>query len=180
MPFLRSTNISVLICECLFLACASFSHPGSGIVVNAQGSVYFIYHGVMRIDPSGKLSNFHRDNGGHWLALDAEGAFSQVRPREFERITPDGAIPGLIFASGGAPLVVAPDGNLYYGSNGSQEESFPPGALAVARLSASGQQELFAPRLKRKLAELKDGITGLASGPDGSIYVATWKGVIVY
>jgi hypothetical protein len=25
---------------------------------------------------------------------------------------------------------------------------------------------------------LKDGITGLASGPDGSIYVATWNGIV--
>jgi hypothetical protein len=133
----------------------------------------------MRIDVSRKLTNMHEDKAGHWLALDAGGAFSQVRPREFERITPDGTTPSLVFASGGAPLVVAPDGNLYYGSDGSQEESFPPGALTVARFSASGQQELFAPLLEQKLAELKDGITGLASGPHGSIYVATWNGIVV-
>jgi sugar lactone lactonase YvrE len=183
VSFLRSTNlIPVLVCQCFFLANASFAHPASGIVVDAQGHVYFIYtdHGVMRIDPSGKLTNLHKeDHGGHWLALDAGGAFSQVRPKQFERVTPDGAIPSLIFASGGAPLVVGPDGNLYYGSNGSPEELFPPGAMTVVRLSAGGQQELFAPLLKQKLAELKDGITGLASGPDGSIYVATWNGIVV-
>jgi sugar lactone lactonase YvrE len=182
VSFLRATNIILaLVCQCFFLTNASFAHPASGIVVDAQGHVYFIYsgHGVMRIDASGKLTNIHEDKGGHWLALDTGGAFSQVRPKRFERITPDGAIPSLIFASGGAPLVVGPDGNLYYGSNGSQEESFPPGALTVVRLSASGQQELFAPLLKQKLAELNDGITGLASGPDGSIYVATWNGIVV-
>jgi len=133
----------------------------------------------MRIDPSGKLTNIHEDKGGHWLALDAGGSFSQVRPKQFERITPDGATPGLVFASGGAPLVVGSDGNLYYGSNGSPEESFPPGALTVVRLSPDGRLDLFAPSLKNKLAELKDGITGLASGPGGAIYVATWNGIVV-
>ncbi|HET7840599.1 MAG TPA: hypothetical protein VFM21_03290 [Terriglobia bacterium] len=111
------------------------------------------------------------------MALDEAGAFSQVKPQEFERITPDGVIPALIFASGGSPLTVGPDGYMYYGTDGS--DSFPTGALAVARLSARGEEQLFAPALKEKLAELHDGITGLASGPDGSIYVATWNGIIV-
>lgn len=112
------------------------------------------------------------------LALDTAGAFSKVTPKQFDRITPNGAIPSLIFASGGAPLVVGPDGDLYYGSNGSPEDSFPPGAMTVVRLSARGRQNLFAPSLKQKLAELKGGITGLASGPDASIYVATWNGIV--
>lgn len=77
-----------------------------------------------------------------------------------------------------SPFVVGADGNLYYGSNGSQEESFPAGAMTVVRFLPNGQQQVFAPLLKQKLAELKDGITGLASGPDGSIYVATWNGIV--
>jgi hypothetical protein len=181
MSSIRSAQILlVLVCQCLFLASGAFAHPASGIVVDAQGRVYFIYtnHGVMRIESSGTLTNIHEVKGGHWLALDAGGAFSNVTPKVFERITPDGAVPSLIFASGGAPLVVGPDGDLYYGSNGSQEDSFPPGAMTVARLSARGRQDLFAPSLKNKLAELKDGITGLASGGDGSVYVATWNGIV--
>jgi len=181
MSSLRSALIILILSQCFFLTPAAFAHPASGIVIDAQGRVYFIYtnQGVMRIEPSGKLTNIrHEDKGGHWLALDGAGAFSKVTPKQFERITPDGAIPTLIFASGGAPVVVGSDGELYYGSNGSQEDSFPPGANTVARLSAGGRQDLFAPSLKDKLAELKDGITGLASGPDGSIYVATWNGIV--
>jgi sugar lactone lactonase YvrE len=177
----RSAHIIlVLVFLCFFLTNASFAHPASGIVVDDQGHVYFIYssHGVMRIEPSGKLTNIHEDRGGHWLALDTGGAFSKVKPKQFERITPDGSIPSLIFASGGAPIVVGPEGNLYYGSNGSQEESFPPGAMTVVRLSPDGRIDLFAPVLKQRLAELKDGITGLASSSDGSIYVATWNGIV--
>ena len=172
--------ISIIVCQCFFLSSASFAHPASGIVVDAQGRVVFIYskRGVMRIEASGKLTNIHENSGGHWLALDRVGAFSNVTPKLFERITPDGATPGLIFASGGAPLVVGPDGGLYYGSSGLQQKSFPPGANTVARLSSRGQQSLFAPLLQQALTNLKDGITGLASGPDGSIYVATWNGIV--
>ncbi len=182
MSAFRSARVILsLVCQCLLITCAAFAHPGSGIVVDAQGHVYFVYtnHGIMRIEPSGELTNIHKEEkGGHWLALDAGGAFSKVTLKQFERITPDGAVPTLIFASGGAPLVVGPDGNLYYGSNGSQEESFPTGANTVARQSARGRQELFSPSLKNKLAELQDGITGLAAGADGSIYVATWNGIV--
>jgi len=172
--------VCLLACLHFFSTFAAFAHPASGIVADSQGHVYFIYsgHGVMRIEPSGELTNVHPDGAGHWLALDSLGSFSRVTPKLFERITLDRAVPALIFASGGAPLVIGQNGDLFYGTNGSPDEAFPPGALTVARLSPTGKQELFAPQLKSKLAELKDGITGLADGSDGSIYVATWKGIV--
>ena len=95
---MRSARVVlVLVFQCVFLTNAAFAHPASGIVVEAQGRVYFIYtnHGVMRIEPSGKLTNIHEAKGGHWLAFDTGGAFSKVTPKQFERITPDGVVPSL-------------------------------------------------------------------------------------
>jgi sugar lactone lactonase YvrE len=181
MPRLRlAVIVLVFVCQGLFFTNTAFAHPASGIVVDAQGCVYFIYssQGVMRVESSGTLTNIHQDKGGHWLALDTAGTFSKVTPKQFERITPDGVVPSLIFASGGAPLDVGPDGNLYYGGNGSHENPFSTGAKTVVRMSPTGRQDLFAPLLKQKLDDLKDGITGLAAGPDDSIYVATWSGII--
>jgi len=113
-----------------------------GIAVDSQGQVYFIYsaHGVMRIETSGEPTNIHREGGGHWLAPDSSGSFSRVTPKLFERINPDGSVPSLIFASGGAPLVVGRDRDLYYGTNGSRKDLFLPGARTVARLSPAGKR----------------------------------------
>lgn len=160
------------------LVTPAFAHPASGIVIDNQGSIYFLFDSLYRIDPSGKLSVVQENAGGHWLALDPKGAFANSTPKIYKRATPDGAIPALIYGDG-APLVIGLDGNLYYASSGSEEDSFPAGALTVARMSPHGEQSLFAPALKQTLSNLNnDGIAGLTSGPDGSIYASTWKGII--
>ena len=70
----------------------ALGHPGSGIVVDAGGNVYFTHtgRGCGKIDPQGKLTYVHDSQGGHWMCLDAEGSFSRTQPKHFERITPDG------------------------------------------------------------------------------------------
>ena len=113
------------------------AHPASGIVVDPQGQVFFIYsgHGVCKIDTQGRLSYLHRSRGGHWMCLDSAGAFSNCQPKFFERITPDGVSPAIIFADGGAPLVINNDGNFYYGSNPADGGDMPPGGLSVSRMA---------------------------------------------
>ena len=176
----RSRSLCMVLaglCQWLLLVTPAIAHPASGIVVDDQGCIYFLFDSLYRIDASGKLSVVAENAGGHWLALDAKGNFANATPKIYKRATPDGATPALIYGNG-APLVIGLDGNLDYGTNGSQEDSFPAGAMTVARMSPHGEQSLFAPSLKQTLTDLNDGITGLSSGPDGSIYAATWKGIV--
>jgi hypothetical protein len=169
------TSIVIATAATLAATNSAFGHPGSGIVVDSQGNVYFTHtgHGVGKIDPQGKRSYIHESKGGHWLCLDPEGSFSQTQPKYFERITPAGAKPALIFADGGSPVAVLNDGNLYYASN---NESKTPGGLQVTRMSIDGVTSVFTPELARVTEKL--GITGLAPGPEGILYVACPNAVL--
>jgi hypothetical protein len=165
------TQISILLGSIALLGSTKYpvsAHPASGIVVDQQGQVFFIYsrHGVCKLDDQGKLSYIHRTGGGHWMCLDPEGSFSHTQPKYFERISPDGVKPAIIFADGGSPIAVLPDGDLYYVSG---VEELTPGGLQVARNSPSGEISVFAPGLA-KIAEKP--LTGLAAAPDGDLYVA--------
>ena len=159
----------------------AWGHPSAGIVADHQGNVFFsnMSHGVLKIDPQGKVTTVSRE-GGHWLALDADGSFSKVDfqksahwPRWFKRRTPDGARPALI-TDGGSPLIVASDGNLYYVCN---DEGMIPGGLQLARLTPDGKETLVNPRLLR-IAEEMGGIRGLAIGPDGAFFLSYPKAVL--
>jgi hypothetical protein len=152
------------------------AHPASAIVVDNEGQVFFIDSGraVMKIDRQGKLQVIHEIKDGHWMALDAQGAFSRATPRYFQRITADSVKPALIYAGGGAPLVVNSDGNLYYASGDRDDR---PGGLALIQETPDGRRTPFSPALTKALHQIDDGVTGLASGPDGSLYVACWTAV---
>ena len=151
------------------------AHPGSGIVVDAQGNVYFSHfeRGVGKIDRQGKLTYVGNTRGGHWMCLDANGSFSRTQPKHFERITPDTMKPALIYADGGSPIAVLRDGLLYYVSN---NEKMTPGGQQVTRQSPDGKIEVFPPGGKKVTEKL--GITGLAPGPDGSLYIAQPNAVL--
>src|SRR3989442_4516393 len=152
------------------------AHPSSGIVVDEQGNVFFsdLDRGVLKIDARGKVTTIFPKEGGHWLALDASGSFSKLDfeksphwPRWFRRRTPAGVRPALI-SDGGSPLVVAPDGNLYYVCN---DERMSPGGLLTARLTPSGKETLLTPDFRHSSDEL-GGIKGLAVGPKRSLYAS--------
>jgi DNA-binding beta-propeller fold protein YncE len=166
----------VVAAQCSLATFTASAHPGSGIVVDQQGSVYFTHigRGVGKIDPQGKLTYVGNTRGGHWMCLDPEGSFSRTRPKHFERITPDGVKPALIYADGGSPIAVLRDGNLYYASN--EEKGMQPGGLQVTRQSPGGEISIFPPDGKKTTGKL--GITGLAPGPDGSLYIASPSAVL--
>lgn len=152
------------------------AHPSSGLVVTDNGEVYFVHSGVgvARIEPDGKLTYVKRSTGGHWLCLDREGAFARTQPKFFERITPEGEKPAIIFADGGAPIAVNRAGHLYYASNWEEDsDKHSPGGLTVSRQTVEGKLSIVSRELGRLLRNRKEGVTGLAAAPDGTIYVAS-------
>jgi len=160
-------------------AATAIAHPSSGIVVNQQGEVFFVHsgRGLAKLDREGKLTYVHQSKGGHWLCLDPQGSFSRTQPKHFECVTPEGVRPAIIFADGGAPIAVCRDGNLYYGSNWRGGDEHDPGGLTVSRLSPDGKLAHVSPSLKEMLAKRDEGVTGLAAGPDGLLYVASLSSI---
>lgn len=162
----------------------AWAHPGSGIVVDSQGRVYFVETGnpdahfpgfIWEVDTRGKLTPIHR-TGAHWLALDENGSFAradlqgwfrQRRTPWLQRVKAHESGPALVQADG-CPIVVSRDGNIYYASG---ELPGQGGGIQVTRLSPEGNVTLLVPTLSATAHRL-GGIKGLASGPDGSLYVA--------
>ena len=107
------------------------------------------------------------------MALDTKGWFARSDLKLVERITPWGVLPALIVADGGAPIAVNTNGHLYYGVGVSSAGKISVGMM---KLSPDGKQEPFAPDFTRTIENL--GITGMASGPDGILYVSCLTGII--
>jgi len=162
-------------------AILSLAHPGSGIVVDAQGNAFVadINRGLVKFGADGKVTVVLKV-AGHWLALDAAEKFSQMEfeksnhwPRWFKHRNPPDA--GLkLISDGGSPLVIHSDGNLYYVC---EDERMIPGGLQIGRLSPEGKLTLVSPRLKARVEEF-GGIKGLASGPDDSLYATCPSAVL--
>lgn len=182
MKAMHVAGVALLTMACHLWTANACAHPGAGIEVDEEGQVYFqdsLARTIWKIDTQGKLTEFHLGIGGHWMCLDADGSFSRTQPKfYFGRITPSGAKPALIVADGGAPIAVCKDGNLYYGSGINGRETMAPGGLTVTRMSRGGVRTNFSPQLQQFFEQRKDGVTGLAPGPDGSLYVACDKGVL--
>jgi hypothetical protein len=174
-PFLTTILVIASVAQSARTASA---HPSSGNVVDQQGQVFFqdIRGGaIWKIDVEGKLTKYYDRLGGHWMALDDNGTFSRADLKLVKRITPLGAKPTLLVADGGAPIVVNPDGHLYYGHallNGGNV------AVGLTRISPDGKQTLFSPVLTKTLERMDAGVFGLAAGPNGSVSVSTWDAIL--
>jgi sugar lactone lactonase YvrE len=137
------------------------AHPGSGIVIDKYGQVYFTDtgKGVWKIDTNGELIYLPASRF-HWLAFDADGSFAGS-PKNFggyfERVTSQNDKPALIMSSD-FPLVVGKDGNIYYAFT-------RPGAAKIIRRTADGNESVIA---TNKIFEF---ISDMAVGPDGSLYI---------
>ena len=151
----------------LVLAMAAFGHPGSGILVDARGQVYFLDtgSGLWKMDPKGALTHISPLRN-HWIAMDPRDRFTQSRlPTDPGRdwvITPAGANPTMLISTD-FPLVIGQDGNLYY-------PSVRETNVRIFRLTPQGNPTAIA-TLPRSVAGTALGwINGLTTGPDGSFY----------
>jgi formylglycine-generating enzyme required for sulfatase activity len=147
---------------------AALAHPGSGIVVDRRGQVYFTDtgEGVWKIDQWGRLSA-HDGAAYHWMAIDHGGLLVRTLSPAFREPSTDiqrvGTDPTLLLSSD-FPLTTGSDGSLYYPELGADD------LLRVYRLTPSGARSVVA-----ALAATSDGqplkwLNGMAAGPDGVIY----------
>ena len=157
--------LALLAAACLAPTTAA-AHPGTGIVVDRLGRVYFVdmVSGVWRVDAHGVLTHLPGP-AFHWMSLDLDGRFAAtVLPSgSAGDIVRLGTTPTLLLASD-FPIATGEDGNLYYPSHDGRTP------IEIVRLMPSGQRSTVA-RLPAmgSSAPLRD-LNGLAAGPDGSLY----------
>jgi sugar lactone lactonase YvrE len=152
---------------CLLLGASALGHPGSGIVVDRLGQVYFLDtgSGLWRIDTRGGLSHLSPLRN-HWLAIDANDGFTQARlPTDTGRdwvLTAAGTNPTLLISTD-FPLVVGQDGNLYYPS--ARETN-----VRILRANPRGGTSPFVTLPRSVVGAALGWINGLTTGPEGSLY----------
>ena len=161
-------GMMILLIALVMVAVFSLSivaHPGSGIVVDRRGEVYFLDtgSGVWKIDLQGKLTHLPGPRF-HWMTLDADDRFSTTHLPTGARgdITRVGRTPTLLVASD-FPIAIGANGNLYFPSYtsgpGLQLMELTPGdrTTVLTNLSAAGSVDV-------------KWLNGLASASDGSLY----------
>lgn len=157
--FMVRTLVSLVLC--LLLGAIASSHPGSGIVVNKQGEIFFTDtgQGIWKIDKQGNLT-YLPASLFHWIAIDEFGYFAESQKNFgewFERVTPENSKPVLITCSD-FPLTVNRDGNIYYADTRQS-------SARVVRRKPDGTESILA------RGEMFQNIAGISAGPDGSLYV---------
>ncbi len=157
------TAITITTLVTLAVADSALAHPGSGIAVDRDAQVYFTQtngKGTWKVSPKGEMTLIS-DVRYHWLDIDLEGHFSRSNLKDFQRITPEGARPTILLC-GDFPFTVNRDGNIYYAL-------WKPGRLEINRQSPDGK--VSAMQLEGATHAAMGGVTGMASGPDGALFV---------
>src|SRR6266704_1468824 len=116
---MRLARIQQLFLSSLLVASAAATaaaHPGSGIVIDRRGYVYFVDtgSGVWSIDPSGRLAR-HDGPRFHWMAIEESPRppGSRLPAIEGGEVTAVGVSPTLLLSSD-VPIAVGRDGAVYY------------------------------------------------------------------
>ena len=146
------------------------AHPGSGIVVDGEGRIYFTDtgQGIWKIDERGQVSA-HEGPAYHWMTIDHRSRFAEGRWPEFvepsTKIERVGKNPTLLIASDFS-LTTGVDGALYY-------PEFREGVLRIYKLDPSGagsERKVFATIQSGADGKKIEWCNGMAARPDGSIY----------
>lgn len=139
------------------------AHPGSGIVVDRRGQIFFLDTGagLWKIDAQGALTSVPGPRF-HWMTMDSDGRFAKgpLPSGPGWEIARAGADPTLLLASD-FPIAMGRDGNLYYPTT--EQEN----ALRILRLTPAGRTSVLA---TLPAAAAGGHVNGLAAGPDGSLY----------
>ena len=149
----------------VLFATSIMAHPGSGIVVDRSGQVYFLDtgSGVWKIDSHGRLTHLPGPMF-HWMTIDSDDCFSTAPLPSGTRgdITRVGAAPTLLVASD-FPIAIGSNGNLYYPSYASGS------GLQMLELTPSGRTSVLSSLVAGGGGDLR-WLNGLTAGPDGSLY----------
>src|SRR3954464_2488563 len=99
-------RISAQFLAAVFAASSAFAHPGSGIVVDRDGQVYFTDTGlgVWKVDLRGRMVR-HQGPAYHFMTIDRRGRCSQ-------RLMPRGTGGELYYAEMAAVRRIARDGTV--------------------------------------------------------------------
>lgn len=157
---------ALLLLLVLVLPRPALAHPGSGIMVDRLGQVYFVdmVSGIWKLDALGGLTHLPGP-AFHFMTLDAEGRFASVAlPRGSNwELALIGSDPTLLLASD-FPLALARDGKLYFPTQGKHP-------VQLQSFTASGQMTVMAtlPAVAASGTPLQ-WINGLAVGRDGTLY----------
>lgn len=145
----------------LIISTITSAHPGSGIVVDRWGQVYITDtgKGIWKIDVNGKLV-FLPASKFHWMTIDPGGYFAgstKTFGNFFERVTGINTKPALVMCSD-FPLVVAPDGNIYYADTRAS-------ASRIMKRTPKGKETVLAGN------KVFQYVSGIAAAPDGTLYI---------
>ena len=165
---MRRILFALVLC---LVAVPALAHPPSGIVVDDRGTVYFGdgARGVWRVDAGAPAPGLTlvSDNALHFMAFDRAGAFADAPDsfgEWFWRATPRGQRPTLLLCSD-FPFAVGADGSLYYAKMHSLN--------VVRRTPAGAETAVTTPATFGVAAERPVGVNGVATGPDGTIYLVS-------
>jgi hypothetical protein len=160
---IRQCTLGMVIATAFFSATPAMAHPGSAIVVDRLGQIWFLDtgDGLWKIDTHGALIRVG-GNRFHWMTLDQDNRFSgSTLPRDVTRV---GESPTLLIASD-YPIAMGRDGNLYYPS------VLPNGRVQIMRAPPAGSPTVVVtlPATTASGAPLQ-WLNGLTGGADGHLY----------